>query len=120
MRTTSSSPRVESPAAKRPTARRGDRTLCDQVRALRFEVEDLQHALMCGLVDDLIGHTHEHLVEEAGHAQRTKDSLTAFAREVTNASLGEEALVSTSKTRGLDHVLGDDPHVLRAVHAKTR
>src|SRR5262245_16481898 len=108
-----SSARIEAPAAERPPARRGGPALRDQLRALRFEVEDLQDAFVRGLVDHRIGQRHEDLVEDTGRVECAENLLSALAREVAHTPVGEQPLVRPSQARRLQHRLDDHVHAPR-------
>src|SRR5262245_6438515 len=92
---------VEPPAAERPAAGRSDLALGDEIRAFCLEVEHLRHALVSGLVDDLIRRGDEHFVEEPGGMKRIQDLRAPLAREVADSSFGEQTLVRTSEARRL-------------------
>src|SRR5262245_9751814 len=113
LRVTQGSAGVEPPAAKRPVAQWRGLALGDQVRALRWEVEDLQDALVRRLVDHLIRQRHEYFVEEPGAMKSAQDLFAALARQVAHASFGEQTLVRASKAYGFQDSLRDDVDRLR-------
>src|SRR5215469_10806491 len=92
---------MQAPASKRLLDRWRGLALGNQVRALGFEVEDLQHALVGGLVDDHVRRRHEDLVEELGLEKRAENFLASFAREVTHTAIREQPRVGSTQARRL-------------------